>query len=310
MAAPKPPTDSRTDLVTLMYVPGRAGAIRRFNVPRFWIRRATAGLVLLAVAILALGVDYIRMRGHLDELDYLRSQTREQGERLDGYNLQMEQITDELARISRLDRQLRVITDLDPADPLPLPGIGGVEGEPPLLDEFEALTRERRHRAITEALGRLSDAASAEADSLAELIAHLEDQTARLRATPSISPTKGWITSSFGYRTSPFTGNREYHRGLDIAGRLGTPVIAPADGVVRFAGVKRALGNSVTLRHGYGLQTVYGHLKEIAVKSGQRVKRGDLIGRLGSTGRSTGPHLHYQVEVNGVPVSPRNYILD
>ena len=135
-------------------------------------------------------------------------------------------------------------------------------------------------------------------------------QMVPLAATPSVTPTKGWVTSGFGYRSSPFTRNREFHRGIDIAGRVGTSVVAPADGRVRFVGSKRSLGNSIVLEHGYGIESLYGHLSELGVKVGQRVRRGEQIGAMGSTGRSTGPHLHYQVEVNGAPVNPRNYILD
>lgn len=293
-----------------MYVPGPSGQIRRFHLPRVWMRRAAAGGVVVAVALLALGVDYVRARVQLTELDYLRAETFEQRDQLLQYSQKMTQISDELQRISRFDRKLRVITNLDPADPLPLPGIGGIEGELLGPAELTGLTRNRRHQRMTESLARLSDAAGSRAESLNALVVHLEDQTARLLSTPSITPAKGWVTSAFGYRTSPFTGNREFHRGLDIAGRLGTPVTVPADGRVRFAGHRRALGNTVTIRHGYGIETLYGHLKEIHVKMGERVERGQQIASLGTTGRSTGPHLHYQVEVNGVPVNPRNYILD
>ena len=302
--------DHGSDVITIMYVPGRAGQIRRLNFPRRWILRGEAALCVVAVALLALGVDYVRARQQLTELDYLRGETREQRDQLSEYSQQMADISQDLQRISRFDRKLRVITNLDPADPLPLPGIGGVEGDLVNPDELDTLTRDRRHRSMLDGLGRLSEAASAEAQSLAALIAHLEDQTSRLRATPSVSPTKGWVTSAFGYRTSPFTGNREFHRGLDIAGRPDTPVVAAADGEVRFAGQRRALGRAVSVRHGYGLQSIYGHLAEIHVKPGQNVVRGQQIGSLGSTGRSTGPHLHYQVEVNGTAVNPRNYILD
>ena len=293
-----------------MYVPGRTGQIKRMHFARVWIRRGIAAACAAFLALTGLFVDYARVRYQLAELDYLRDQTREQALQLDEYTDQMQQISESLKRVSSFDRRLRVITNLDPADPLPLPGIGGVEGDLVDVDQLTGLTRDRRHRRIMEGLGNLSEAAGAEAESLAALIAHLEDQTARLRATPSISPTKGWITSGFGQRTSPFTANREFHRGLDIAGRPGTPVYAPADGVVRFAGHRRALGNSVNLRHGSGISTIYGHMNEITVKPGQKVARGDQIGTLGSSGRSTGPHLHYQVQVNGSPVDPRNYILD
>ncbi len=302
--------DPNSEFVTLMYVPGRAGQIRRFHFPRFWMRRATIAAAFLGAALLTLSVDYVRARIQLSELDYLRGETREQHQQLVQYTEQLGAISSDLERISSFDRKLRVIANLDPADPIPLPGIGGVDGE--LIDpsELPGLTRDRRHRRMLDSLSGLSNAATAQAERMAELVAHLEDQSARLSSTPSISPAKGWITSAFGYRSSPFTGGREFHRGLDIAGRLGTPVYAPADGVVRFAGERRALGNSVSLKHGYGVESLYGHMNEITVKRGQKVARGEQIGTLGSTGRSTGPHLHYQVQVNGVPVNPRNYILD
>jgi len=144
-----------------------------------------------------------------------------------------------------------------------------------------------------------------------DLVHYLRLNKKRLDATPSISPVSGgWITSHFGYRTSPFTGRREFHRGLDIAQRPGTPVIAPADGKVTYAGFNNLWGYRVDISHGYGYNTFYGHLEKILVKPGQMVKRGQVIGYLGSTGRATGPHLHYQINVNGVAVNPDNYIFD
>ncbi len=299
-----------SDVVTFLYVPGPAGTIRRFHLHRSWIRRAIAGAVVLFAAALMLCVDYVNVRRDILELDGLRAETRSQREQLMDYADEMELIAGQLAAINRLDRKLRVITNLDPSDPLPLPGIGGVQGEMLEAHQLTGLTRQRRHQRRMESLGRLSEAAESGEQSLVGLIEHLEDQTAQLVRTPSIVPTKGWVTSSFGYRTSPFTGNREFHRGVDIAARKGTPIIAPADAKVRYAGQRRHLGNTIVLRHGYGVETVYGHLAELEVKRGQTVQRGETIALMGTTGRSTGPHLHYQVEVNGVPVNPRNYILD
>jgi murein DD-endopeptidase MepM/ murein hydrolase activator NlpD len=163
---------------------------------------------------------------------------------------------------------------------------------------------------MTESFERLGEAANTEASSLQSLIQHLENQQARLAATPSIVPTRGWVTSAFGYRASPFTGNREFHHGIDIAGRMGTAILAPADGVVRFAGKRRGLGKTISVTHGYGMETIYGHLSDIDVKPGGKVRRGQVLAKMGNTGRSTGPHLHYQVEVSGKPVNPYNYMLD
>jgi len=289
------------DSVTFMYVPGEAGRIRRVSVPRAWLRRGAAAIggVMLLVAIAS--VDYVRVRRQVTEIEHLREETLTQREQIVAYSKQVEAIAQRLDRVASLDRKLRVITNLSAADPLPLPGIGGIEGS--LLDPHT-------HQKITETFDQLQQAADTETQSLTELLSHLEDQSARLGATPSIAPTHGWVTSGFGYRTSPFTSSREFHRGLDIAGRMRTPVQAPADGDVVVAGHARALGNTVTISHGYGIETIYGHLAEVLVKPGAKVKRGQQIGLIGNTGRSTGPHLHYQVEVNGKPVNPQNYILD
>lgn len=296
------------DVVTFMYVPGRSGQIRRYSVPRFWLRRASIAGVVVSVLVLGLGIDYVRARHQLGELDYLRSETSAQREQIQAYSEQVNEIAGHLAQVSQFDNKLRVITNLDPADPLPLPGIGGLEGE--MLSSAEGLTRGGRHRKMISNFGRLSEAASREAESLHALVTHLENQQARLAATPSIVPTRGWVTSGFGHRSSPFTGHREVHRGVDIAGRMGTEVIAPADGVVRYAKDRRALGNAISISHGYGIETLYGHLSEFRVKPGEKIRRGQVIALMGNTGRSTGPHLHYQVEVNGKPVNPNNYILD
>ncbi|HIE07364.1 MAG TPA: M23 family metallopeptidase, partial [Desulfarculaceae bacterium] len=117
-------------------------------------------------------------------------------------------------------------------------------------------------------------------------------------------------SSRFGYRTSPFTGRRELHKGLDIVNRRGTPVVVTADGEVIFAGYKRGYGKMVIVDHGLDRVTKYGHLSETSVKSGDMVSRGQELGKVGSTGRSTGPHLHYEVVVNGEAVDPADYLLD
>lgn len=298
------------DTLTLMIVPGQAGSIRRFHVPKLWLRRATLAGVAFAVALLALSIDYVRVRVNLAELGRLRAETAEQREQIQAYAEKMEAISTKLGRIDGFERKLRIITNLDPADPLPLPGIGGTDGEMLSADDVTWMSRSKRHEVMKEGLETLAGAMDAQDESLQGLIHHLEDQSARLVHTPSIAPTNGWITSAFGYRISPYTGEREMHKGLDIAGRMGTPIYAAADGEVIYATQKKSLGYAVKLRHGYGVETVYGHMQETLVKPGESVKRGQQIGLMGSTGRSTGPHVHYAVLVNGKGVNPRNYILD
>ncbi len=129
-------------------------------------------------------------------------------------------------------------------------------------------------------------------------------------ATPSIAPAMGLMTDGFGGRSDPVTGRHALHKGLDISARRGTPVIAPADGVVVFTGISGGLGKTVRIAHGLGYTTVYGHLDRIEVEPGEEVRRGQKIGALGNSGRSTGPHLHYEVHVDGEAVNPLYYILD
>lgn len=145
---------------------------------------------------------------------------------------------------------------------------------------------------------------------LQDLYELLGDQRAFLSALPTRKPTIGYFTSGFGIRRSPYGGRVKMHEGLDIANRPGTVIRAPADGLVTFADSKSGYGQTIILDHGYGLETWYAHTRKITVQKGQKVKRGDAIALLGNSGRSTGPHLHYEVRVNGTPVNPLSYILE
>jgi murein DD-endopeptidase MepM/ murein hydrolase activator NlpD len=138
----------------------------------------------------------------------------------------------------------------------------------------------------------------------------LATQDEQLSSTPTIAPVAGLLTDGFGRRRDPFTGRHAFHRGLDISARRGTPVVAPGHGIVVFAGRNGGLGKVVKVSHGFGYTTVYGHLDRIDVEPGDQVERGDTIGLLGNTGRSTGPHLHYEVHLDGQAVNPLYYLLD
>lgn len=137
----------------------------------------------------------------------------------------------------------------------------------------------------------------------------LSERQSLLSSTPSIKPARGWFTSRFGYRVDPFTNRPEMHAGLDVAAPSGTPVYAPADGIVSFAGYDSGYGKLVSIDHGYGVVTRYGHNSRIFVEQGQKVHRWDVISAVGSTGRSTGAHLHYEVRIHGIAIDPMNYIL-
>jgi murein DD-endopeptidase MepM/ murein hydrolase activator NlpD len=159
-------------------------------------------------------------------------------------------------------------------------------------------------------LRQLSTSVNLEEVRQQELLHALRDNREMLASMPSIWPVEGFLTSRFGPRLSPINGQRDFHKGLDIAARTGTPVIAPAKGAVTFVGRDGAYGNIVHLHHGAGISTRYAHLSRFVVKEGQIVRRGTILGYAGNTGRSTGPHLHYEVLVNGVNVNPTHYILN
>ncbi|HCU25132.1 MAG TPA: peptidase M23, partial [Deltaproteobacteria bacterium] len=135
-----------------------------------------------------------------------------------------------------------------------------------------------------------------------------EDRMSFWASTPSLWPSHGWITSNFGYRLSPWGDGVKMHKGIDIASPYGSAILAPSEGTVIFAGHKGGYGNAIILDHGYGITTLYGHASELFVKEGERVNRGSKIAAVGNTGSSTGPHLHYEVHVDGIPTDPMKYI--
>lgn len=173
-----------------------------------------------------------------------------------------------------------------------------------LNQSHQRLIKDMNHQ-----VGQLNHASSVHRDDLKSLLSMLEFQKKVIAHTPAIWPVKGWISSQFGFRKSPFTGKREFHKGLDIANRKGSPVIAPANGTVIFVGRKGSLGNVVIIDHGFGTVTRYAHLDKMLCQKGDKVRRSDTIGRVGNTGRSTGPHLHYEVHLSGVPVNPTKYLM-
>lgn len=156
----------------------------------------------------------------------------------------------------------------------------------------------------------LDDALTSVEMRLQEVYEFHQGKLAYWASVPSIWPVRGWVTSDFGVRRWGKKRGVRFHEGIDIAAHRGTPVYASGDGVVTFAGYKHGLGKVVIIDHGFGITSIYGHNSSLYVQEGQRVKRGSSISAVGSTGRSTGPHLHYQVEVDGVPVDPMRYIIE
>jgi murein DD-endopeptidase MepM/ murein hydrolase activator NlpD len=161
---------------------------------------------------------------------------------------------------------------------------------------YETQSADQRVARLKERLNELADLALVEKK--------------RLDYTPSIMPVPGYMTSRFGWRHSPFTGQRHFHRGVDVVNKLGTPIKATANGKVIFAGKKEFWGNTVWIAHRDGIVTKYGHMSEYSVKKGEQVERGELIGKIGMSGRTTGPHLHYQIEKDDKATDPMQFIID
>jgi len=180
----------------------------------------------------------------------------------------------------------------------------GVGGPVPAEDQsYTRIDSLNRH------MDRLIEDAAAREKSLQDLVGYMQTQRSLAAARPSLWPVMGWVTSEFGRRTSPI-GRRisEFHSGIDIATKLGAPILAPADGVVTEVAKRSDMGLMIVIQHERGIQTTYAHLFRAAVKSGQVVKRGEIVGQVGSSGRSTGAHLHYMVSMNGVNVNPRRFL--
>lgn len=313
--------DLRDKSITLLVIPASAGAeVRRLRVPRRWIPLGFALALVAVFALVAVGAHDLYLLGELEDMRALRTenvQLRAEVERLDE---RLEGLGTMLDRVQQFDAQLRRITMLsDPERNLAIGPVGELERTPtdPLSASGAGLKRDllgddnaRALDLVERRLEFLSRDTQETEGRLRALEVHLEDQRALLASTPSLSPAKGWKTSQFGFRTDPYTGLRQMHAGVDVSASIGTPVIATGDGQVVWAAPHGGYGNVIMIDHGHNLTSFYAHLSEIGVKLGETVRRGDRIGKVGNTGRSTGPHLHYEIRVRGVPQDPERFILE
>jgi murein DD-endopeptidase MepM/ murein hydrolase activator NlpD len=337
------------DHVTLIVVPEASAPVRRLRVPRGLVRYGPAALGGFVLAFGAVGYDWARLRLEAVEVASLRARAAEDRAALADLADQLHSLEARLGRVAEFERKVRIVADLpetgevpaagarrDPSPPGAAAGGQGGDGDAaaegadgdlvapvsaapvPPLSRLAPAPALRPPGGLDGALlervrakaARLLARATRLDRSLEDLVAALGRRRERLAATPSISPVAGWITSAFGWRRSPFTGRRQFHRGLDIAASPGSDFVATAAGRVAFAGVRGSFGRTVVVDHGHGLETTYGHAAALHVRAGQRVERGDRLGAVGSSGRSTGPHVHYAVALRGRPVDPADYLLD
>lgn len=284
--------------LTILVVPEDSRRVRKIVLSRWMIQAASCLALVVVCAIGLLTYGYVQRGIDGEELASLRQENVAQRLKLARLAEELESLDRELVLLAQNHAQVESLVAKEGQKGEALSGIGG----PPETDDSaggsDLQARIDQVRRQIE-LQRLSQE---------EIQATLNDQRSLLAAKPSGWPVQGWLTSTFGMRISPFTGKRKMHEGLDIAARTGTPVFATADGVVTEAGTAPGYGKLVVIDHGYGYKTYYGHNSRIFVKIGQRVRRGDKIAAVGSTGSSTGPHVHYEVRRNGVPVNPRKYL--
>lgn len=310
-------------ILTLLVIPDSAGVeVKRLRVPRKWVIASAVAVSLLFVFFIAVLVHDIYLVGELKDIRQLRTenvQLRTQIERIDERVAGMTTVVD---RVQQFDAQLRKITMLsDPERNIAMGPVGDLRKSPAAQDPLAAasaglkrdLVKNSNDRAVDLIRHRL-DVLDAETrsteQSVRNLQLYLEDQQALLAQTPSLLPARGWKTSEFGFRIDPYTGLRQMHAGVDISSNIGTIILATGDGQVIWAAPQAAYGNVVMVDHGQGLVSFYAHLSEFGVKVGDQVKRGAEIAKMGNTGRSTGPHVHYEIRLNGVPQDPERYILE
>lgn len=307
---------------TLMIVPeGVQARVRRVQIPKKAMWAGGIAALALVFALVSLVLHYAYVIDAVFEARTLRQENAHLKDRLTVLSTRIDDVDGRLDDLRVFDEKLRNMTGLHDTDRGlalgPLRGGAGSGGSDPVdfdpiavpLAGDDPAVAQLREALLDSRLAGLGHEANRELQSLAELVDHFSVREVLLETTPSIAPARGLLTSGFGAREDPFTGSFSMHSGLDIAAREGTEVIAPANGVVIFAGEKTEYGQCIIVDYGRDLTTLFAHLSRILVKPGDKVKRGQHVGNVGNTGRSTGPHLHYEVRINGVPVNPRRYVV-
>ena len=255
--------------------------------------------------------DYIQVKKRIFELNQLRQETQIQRSQIQFFSARIEDMEKQLSKLKDFDKKIRIIANLEKSlETTPLMGMGG----PSPSDIREKLKGEKDDKGLIQQMKtdieRLRSEAVSREESLSEIEKLLQNKKEMLTHTPSIWPVQGWVTSGFGFRTNPFTELTQMHEGLDISNRLGTSIIASGSGIITDTGSDFSYGKFVVISHGFGMTSRYCHLSKVLVRVGQKVKRGEKIAEVGMTGKSTGPHLLYEVRVNGIPVNPLRYILN
>ena len=336
-----------SDAYTVVVFRGSTAKPLRFSFPRKFVSKLLiVGSILILADILIIS-HYVIRTGEVWELSAFRAEAMSAREQTAAFSGAVDDLKKRLTGMQEVNQRLRVMLGIEApktgdvangrgGEDVPLPdgntlstdektpksdagaqrissveaSQGALDGQKKQSSGSSGLTEGEMIASIKDGIDWLSKEAATQEQSLQELSLAAEQKSSRWAATPSIWPVKGWVTSGFGPRVSPFTEKPAWHDGLDIGAAANAPVQAPAQGRVTTVGFDPKLGNLVKIDHGFGIETLYGHLAKALVKEGQRVKRGDVVGLVGSTGLATGPHLHYMVKVHGQTFDPVRYILE
>lgn len=287
---------------SLLIVRGDGERVVRFNFPR---PAAIGAGVALAVVVSLTGAllgDWVKLRELTREAVTFQDRIDQQQATIDTFNRRVAELRQEMA--GWRDLHARIWEPLGPE--LKAGGRDrGIGGGTPIPEH-----RPTASVSPVDELNRLTESVKEQTDSLKALERLMARAGRMLASLPTRWPVRGGVNSEFGQRRSPWTGEREFHSGMDIRAERNTPIYAPAAGTVVHAGNAQDYGTTIVLDHGQEIRTLYGHLSKLTVQSGQRVERGALIGYTGNTGRSSGPHLHYEILVKGQAVNPRAYLWD
>jgi murein DD-endopeptidase MepM/ murein hydrolase activator NlpD len=294
---------------TLVVVPHGSEPSRIIEVSYTVLRAAAVALGVLLVLAGIAGYATISHTTDLSHAARLQQENASLAREIGELHGKLVTLADTISQISQRDARIRVLANLDPIDPqVQEAGIGGPGTSDLSLSGLTGISR--RSAEVRVDLSALIRRANLLATSFKEAADSLSLHTARLAATPSIMPTQGWLSSAFSaMREHPILHLARPHEGIDVSAPMGSPIEAPAAGIVVDAGWETGYGNTVTINHGFGIVTKFAHASKLLVKTGQRVSRGQRIALVGNSGLATGPHLHYEVHVNGRPVNPLKYVL-
>lgn len=288
------------EFYTLIVVPHAKARFRKLQVSVRLMKWAAGLLGTFSLVGLGILVHYTRIAFEVHELRQMKAENQVLLAKTKEYEDNAGKLQSKVQVLQNMVTKLGIMAGIEQS--LPDSKVGGVGGVPG-ADAVAPALEQRPLDVMDQRLSSLTDKST-------KLEAFFRDQKVLLASTPSIWPVRGYLSATFGNRMDPFTGQRDFHPGLDISTPMGTPIHAPAEGVVISCGEKGGYGNTIVIDHGNGIVTRYGHLASYSVKPGQRIRRGDAIGAVGSTGRSTGPHLHYEVWIREQAQNPTHYILD